>query len=93
MSKHTDLNKRMKNIISSNNNVSLFPDFPTKNLLIEVTNMCNNRCIFCGNRKMLRKKGFIKYKIVENALKQAFELGMREVGFYATGEPLLDKIF
>ena len=91
MSKHTDLNKRMKNIISSNNNVSLFPDFPAKNLLIEVTNMCNNRCIFCGNRKMLRKKGFIKYKIVENALKQAFELGMREVGFYATGEPLLDK--
>ena len=91
MNKENRLTKRMENIMASDNNVKLYPNFPNKNLLIEVTNMCNNICIFCGNRKMCRKKGFIKDEVVESALKQAFELGMREVGFYSTGEPLLNK--
>lgn len=65
--------------------------FPTNNLLIEVTNCCNNKCIFCYNRYMKREKKFINKNLCERVLKEAFELGMREVGFYVTGEPLLDK--
>ena len=72
MNKENRLTKRMENIMASDNNVKLYPNFPNKNLLIEVTNMCNNICIFCGNRKMCRKKGFIKDEVVESALKQAF---------------------
>lgn len=64
--------------------------FPTKNLLIEVTNCCNNKCIFCYNHCMKRKKQFINEKLCKIILDQAFELGCREVGFYATGEPLLN---
>mgnify|MGYP005838086685 CR=1 FL=1 len=29
------------------------PPFP-KNMLAELTNTCNHRCIFCANRKMTR---------------------------------------
>ena len=69
----------------------LYPPFPKKNLLIEVTNACNNKCIFCANRIMTRKLGMIDSKLVYKVLQEAFELGTLEVGFYATGEPLLNK--
>lgn len=64
-------------------------EFPRKNLLIEVTNICNNKCIFCTNRKMTRAKGYIDYDLAIRILKECYDLGTREVGFYATGEPLL----
>lgn len=72
-------------------NMSLYPDFPKKNLLIEVTNNCNCKCIFCANSKMKRKKDFINPKLILKILNEAYELGTREVGFYTTGESLLDK--
>lgn len=65
--------------------------FPKKNLLIEVTNYCNNECVFCYNDCMSRKRRFIDRNICKKVLKEAYDLGMREVGFYVVGEPLLDK--
>lgn len=67
----------------------LYPKFPTKNMLIELTNICNHKCIFCANQKMTRKKGFINLDFVKKILKEAYELGIREVGFYTTGEPFV----
>lgn len=82
--------KRINNIIK-NKDFTECPQFPKGNLLIEVTNYCNNKCLFCANRKMTRKRGFIEPKIVSKALKECYELGTREVGFYATGEPLINN--
>ena len=65
--------------------------FPKKNLLIEITNHCNNKCIFCYNECMHRKRKFINKELCKKILVEAYELGMREVGFYVVGEPLLDK--
>lgn len=79
------------NTILKNINFNEHPPFPNKNLLIEVTNHCNNTCLFCANRKMTRKKDFINPRIVEKVLKDCYNLGTREVGFYATGEPLINK--
>ena len=70
---------------------SLEPPFPRTNFLIETSNACNHSCIFCAHKKMKRKVGKIKPETVENILCQAHELGTREVGFYATGEPFLVK--
>ena len=69
----------------------ILPEFPCRNLLIEVTNACNHQCVFCANSKMRRRRGFIEPEIVGRVLEEAFALGTREVGFYAMGEPLLDK--
>ena len=71
--------------------VDNFNSFPQKNLLIEVTNVCNNKCVFCANRKMTRAKGQIDFDLAKRVLKECYDLGTREVGFYATGEPLLYK--
>lgn len=65
--------------------------FPKKNLLIELTNYCNNKCVFCYNDCMKRQKQFINKELCERILNDAYNLGMREVGFYVIGEPFLDK--
>lgn len=62
-----------------------------KNMLIELTNMCNHSCIFCANSKMSRKKGTIDEKFLFHILNEAYDDGVREVGFYATGEPFISK--
>ena len=68
---------------------SLEPPFPYTNFLIETSNACNHACIFCAHQKMKRKVSKIAPNFVYNILQQAYDLGTREVGFYATGEPFL----
>ena len=67
----------------------LEPEFPYTNFLIETSNACNHSCIFSAHQKMKRPVGRIKPEFVESVLRQAYDLGTREVGFYATGEPFL----
>lgn len=85
-----DLEKR---IYDKFNNIynSTYLDFPKKNLLIEITNLCNNKCIFCYNQFMKREKKFIDPEFCIKILNDAYDLGCKEVGFYVTGEPLLNK--
>ncbi len=83
------LKERINSKINNNTYLVNMP-FPIKNLLIEVTNACNNKCIFCYNHCMKRKRKFIDEKLCKKVLNEAYKLGMREVGFYVTGEPLLD---
>lgn len=68
---------------------TLEPPFPTTNFLLELSNACNHRCLFCAHQKMRRKVGRMKPETVESVLRQAYELGTREVGMYATGEPFI----
>lgn len=68
---------------------SLEPPFPTTNFLLELSNACNHKCLFCAHQKMKRKVGKMQPAMVESVLRQAYELGTREVGMYATGEPFL----
>jgi MoaA/NifB/PqqE/SkfB family radical SAM enzyme len=69
---------------------NLNPSFP-KSMLIELTNVCNHSCLFCANSKMSRKKGNIDETFLFRILKESFEQGTTEVGFYATGEPFVSK--
>ena len=68
---------------------SLTPPFPKTNFLMEVSNACNHACIFCAHQKMQRKVKQIDKGLAFSILQQAYDLGTREVGFYATGEPFI----
>ena len=68
---------------------TLEPPFPTTNFLLELSNACNHKCLFCAHQKMKRKVGKMALEMVESVLRQAYELGSREVGMYATGEPFI----
>lgn len=70
--------------------ITLTPPIP-KNILIELSNICNHQCIFCANKKMKRKKGVIDRNFCLNIIKQAYDAGTREIGFYLTGEPFVCK--
>lgn len=66
------------------------PPFP-RNMLVEVSNVCNNDCVFCGHRKMKRLQGNCDKDLMLNIFLQAYEAGTREVGFYMQGEPFLNS--
>lgn len=66
------------------------PPFPTK-MLIELTNACNSRCIFCANRMMTRNIGSMREDFFGRIMREAYSLGVREAGLHATGEPFLSK--
>lgn len=70
-------------------NINLLPSFP-RNMLLEVTNACNHSCIFCANSKSDRIRGYIDPELAKRILRDAYVLGTRDVGFYATGEPLMN---
>lgn len=67
----------------------LEPPFPKTNFLMELSNGCNHACIFCAHQKMKRSVGRINKALAFDVLQQAYDLGTREVGFYATGEPFI----
>lgn len=67
------------------------PEFPKRNMLIELTNRCNHQCMFCANSKMTRKKGVINETFLKRILKEAYHEGVEEVGYYTTGEPFMAK--
>ena len=68
---------------------SLTPPFPKTNFLMEISNACNHACIFCAHQKMQRSVKKMDKDLAFDILKQAYDLGTREVGFYATGEPFI----
>lgn len=86
-----EINQRINKIFNKNQGLNAECIEYPKTILIEITNLCNSNCIFCANSKMTRKKGFINKNFCFSILKQAYDLGTREVGFYTTGEPLLNK--
>lgn len=82
------LKRRLEKYFDTDKN--LIAEFP-RNMLIELSNICNHSCIFCANSKMTRKKSYIDENFINKILKEAYVLGTREVGFYLTGEPLVNK--
>ena len=60
-------------------------------MLVEVTNRCNQACIFCAHRKMHMKQGEIDPDLMKRILQEAYDMGVRRVGLYTTGEMFLCK--
>lgn len=85
-----DIRTRMEIYDKTLSCLDLKPPFP-KSMLLEVSNICNHACAFCANSKSNRKRGFIEKELATRILSEAYKLGTREIGFYATGEPLADK--
>jgi len=65
---------------------SVVPEFP-RTVLLEVSNLCNHRCVFCAYPKMTRPGKRMALDMVERVLREAYELGAREAGFYSGAEP------
>jgi len=65
-----------------------------KSLLeLELTNVCNARCIMCPVVDMKRKKGFMNRETFELIIKKGIDYGIGRIRFCGLGEPLLHQEF
>lgn len=75
----------------SKSNFVALPDFQQTELMLELSNICNHRCVFCQNRLLTRKKIQMNEKLVYRLLHEAAGLGIKRVGMMMTGEPFVSK--
>lgn len=67
---------------------------PKKILAIEVINICNANCVFCGYQYQERRKQAMSDEVFEKSLRDYVEMGGGELSLTVTvGEPLLDPKF
>lgn len=59
-------------------------------LRLETTNICNHSCMFCPNRKLVRKRRFLERDLGMRVIKEAADMGIKKGGFFIMGEPLLN---
>jgi len=62
-----------------------------RSMLVELSNGCNHACVFCTNPHMQRKVGRIDDGLLTRLMAEAVAAGVREIGFYTTGEPFVHK--
>ncbi|NFV78564.1 radical SAM/SPASM domain-containing protein [Magnetospirillum aberrantis] len=66
------------------------PPIP-RNMMLELSNACNHSCAFCPSAHMRRKRGLMSDTVAERVISEAAAAGVREIGFYSTGEPFVHK--
>ncbi len=62
-------------------------------LELELTNICNARCIMCPAIHMQRNKGFMSQETFEMIIQKGMDYGIERIRFCGLGEPLLHKDF
>ncbi len=81
--------KRLLKMIQESDR-SEWPAFPNQ-IQVEVSNICNHECNFCAYPAMQRKKAHMPKALFKKVVKDAFDLGAREIGLFAGAEPLTCK--
>ena len=83
-------NQRNKLKINREAVFSETPPFPV-NMLVELANICNHKCIFCNYQNMKREKRICDKEFTKKIIQEAYSEGVREIGFYLIGEPFVYK--
>lgn len=78
-----------KNIINSDEHFCV-NDYAHVTLNIELTTLCNAKCIYCiySNLGVHKEGKLIEPEFFYKITKEAYDLGIREIGLYSIGEPL-----
>ena len=63
-------------------------NFPYE-IMIEATNICNNKCFFCGSNNSDRKRGQMDENLMMRLIREAYANGARKISFHGMGEPCL----
>lgn len=62
-----------------------------KKIMIEVSSLCNHRCVFCSKKNEEHPGRIIDDALAKRMIVEAYEMGAKEISFHAMGEPLLCK--
>ena len=66
-----------------------FREPPLNCVVVEVTNHCNLSCVMCGNRLLIRQKGFMDDNTFDAVLRGLPSNPLNIICMFAQGEPLL----
>lgn len=88
---NTDSNLEQRICELQDTDFTLTPPFPSKRMKIEISNYCNHSCLFCGRNKAKFESGFISEELFDRVLREAHELGVREIGLFINAEPFTSK--
>ena len=66
------------------------PSLPS-HMMLELTNSCNHKCIFCANPHMQRTRRQMNNDFVERIIREGAKEGVDEIGFYTTGDSFMHK--
>ncbi len=80
--KYAEIKKRVR--------ITETPPFPYS-MQIEVTNICNHKCIFCGLLQAERPSAHIDPELFRTLVRQCYDLGSRQVSLVGGAEPLANK--
>ena len=70
----------------------LYRNKPWK-IVMENTNACNAKCIFCPHKKMKRVIGIMSFSLYKKIIDECVDLGVTNISLYRIGEPFLDPFF
>lgn len=60
-------------------------------LFVEPTNHCNLKCTFCPQKDQERSLGFMDFKLYENLVLEAAQIGVKKFNLFFLGESLMHK--
>ena len=61
-----------------------------ENIIIEATNLCNAKCIFCPREQYIHKLQHMPQDLFEKIVNESYDLGLKSITFGGFGEPLMD---
>ncbi|NPV27614.1 MAG: radical SAM protein [Firmicutes bacterium] len=74
-----------RNVLHYKDNLPSFPFL----IDIELTNICNLRCIFCGQQAMTRPKGYMEWGLFKKIVDECSSLYETPIRMIRWGEPFL----
>lgn len=84
------LSEKIENKYNPEQNIfNLHPPVPVRHVQIEISNLCNYKCIFCPRTKSVRKKGIIDEELFNRLIQEVYDFGAREMSFHFSGDPFL----
>lgn len=61
-------------------------------MMLELTNACNHRCLFCSHRKMKRSIKMMELPFAKRMVDEAYDMGVRELALFMMGESFCIRI-
>lgn len=70
----------------------LYPSFEGKSMIVEITNKCNQKCVYCSFyiHGMHKNGKDVDEELFYRVAKEGRELGVADFGIYITGEALMN---
>ncbi len=72
-----------------NKKVEAVPDISKCTLRLELTNICNHKCIMCPHAKQERKPVVMDRKFAFRIIEESAKLGVKRAALFLNGEPFL----